>query len=118
MGAFFFLAAEPFAHIFTKDESVARLAVSYLRIMAISEPLLGLGMVLTGALQGAGETMKPALLTAVTFWAFRLPMAWFLAIFLGYNTVGAWVAMSATTALGGILSVWLYKQDSWKQIRV
>lgn len=118
MGALFFVAAHPFARLFTSDPQVLELAVSYLRIMAISEPLLGVGMVLTGALQGAGETTKPAIVTAITFWVFRVPTAWLLALRLGFNTAGGWWAMSLTSMLSGLLTIWLFRQDGWKRVRV
>lgn len=118
MGAVFFLAAEPFAAVFTHDPRVLPLAVSYLRIMAISEPMLAFGMVLTGALQGAGDTVRPSVLTALTFWGFRLPAAYVLALALGYNTAGAWVAMAATTFVGGALTIQLFRDGRWKRISV
>ena len=118
MGALFFVAARPFVHLFTSDPYVAALAVSYLRIMAISEPMLGMGMVLTGALQGAGDTTRPAIVTLITFWAVRLPLAYLLALPMGYHTPGAWFAMSASTILSGILSIIIFRRDSWKKIRV
>jgi putative MATE family efflux protein len=118
MGVVFFLAAEPFSHLFTKDPTVLRLAVSYLRIMAISEPMLAFGMILTGALQGAGDTLRPTILTGINFWIIRLPAAWFLALYLHLNANGAWIAMAGTTILGGFLTIWLFKQDSWKKIKV
>jgi putative MATE family efflux protein len=118
MGAIFFVAADPFARIFTRDETVLPLAISYLRIMAISEPMLGVGMVLTGALQGAGETKIPTIITAFCFWIFRLPVAWYLAIHLRLDAPGAWVAMAATTILSGILTWILFRQGKWKTIKV
>ena len=118
MGILFFLAAEPFVNAFTRDPQVAKLAVSYLRIMAFSEPFLGVGMVLTGALQGAGDTKRPAILTALTFWGFRMPLAYVLAVPLGLQTTGAWYSMAATTILGGLLCIALFKSDSWKRIEV
>ena len=86
--------------------------------MAISEPMLAVGMVLTGALQGAGDTTRPAVVTFITFWAFRLPLAWLLALPLGYHTPGAWFAMSASTVLSGVLSIIIFRRDSWKKIKV
>lgn len=118
MGVVFFVAAEPFARFFTRDRVVIHLTVQYLRIMALSEPLLGMSMVLTGALQGAGDTLKPALVTLITFWALRLPAAWLLAVRLGYNTLGAWVAMSASTAASGVLTALLFRNGYWKRTRV
>jgi putative MATE family efflux protein len=118
MGAIFFLAAEPFARLFTHDPHVVPLAVSYLRIMALSEPLLGCGMVLTGALQGAGETVQPTIVTAVAFWVVRLPLAWLLALKLAHNASGAWIAMATTTCFAGIWTILLFRSGRWKSKRV
>lgn len=118
MGLLFFVAAEPFARLFTSDPQVLPLAVRYLQIMAISEPMLAFGVVLTGALQGAGETVKPTILTAISFWVFRQPLAWLLALHFGYNTVGAWVAMAASTVLGGVMTILLFRSGSWKRVKV
>jgi putative MATE family efflux protein len=118
MGAVFYVAAEPFARVFTNDPTVLRLAVSYLKIMAFSEPMLAFGMVLTGGLQGAGDTLRPTVVTAITFWVFRLPAAWMLALVLGLHATGAWIAMSATTILGGILAIMLFRDGKWKRVRV
>jgi putative MATE family efflux protein len=118
MGIVFFVGAGWFADLFTNDVTVHRLAVSYLRIMAISEPLLAVGMVLTGALQGAGDTMRPTIITAFSFWLFRIPAAWLLAMTLGYNAAGAWVSMAATTILGGVLTWAVFRAGAWKRTKV
>jgi putative MATE family efflux protein len=118
MGVVFYVLAEPFARVFTHDPAVVRLATDYLRIMAISEPALALGMVLTGALQGAGDTLRPTVATAVTFWVFRLPMAWSLALGLRMQAHGAWIAMCASTILGGVITTYLYRSGKWKTVKV
>ncbi len=120
MGAVFFVFARPFAHLFVHDwrSPVIPLAVSYLQISALSEPFLAFGMILTGALNGAGDTKSPAWLSVVTMWLVRLPLAFFAAHVWGYGAVGAWWAMAASTVLGGIGALWLFKQGHWKQTQV
>jgi len=118
MGIVFFVLAEPFATIFSKDPAVVRLATSYLRIMAISEPMLAFAMILTGGLQGAGDTVRPTVATAISFWGVRIPLTWFLALRAGYGATGAWVAMSATTILSGIFAIMLFRDGKWKRIKV
>lgn len=113
MGLLFYVAAVPFAGLFTRDPSVLRIAVSYLRIMAISEPMLAFGMILTGALQGAGDTIRPTVATAISFWLLRLPLAWLLALHLGYGSSGAWIAMACTTIVGGLFAIALFRDGKW-----
>ena len=115
MGAVFFVFARPFAHIFTHDPRVVPLAVAYLRIAAVSEPFLALGMILTGALNGAGDTKAPAWAAVVTMWGIRLPLAWLGIFGLGLGAVGAWWSLTISTCLNGLIALWLFKRGRWKQ---
>ena len=119
MGAAFFIYAEQFVHLFTRAPSVVPIAVLYLKINAISEPFLALAMILTGALQGAGETKIPAVLTFVSMWLIRIPLAWWLALSpAGYGAAGGWIAMSATTIVGGLLTTAYFKWGSWRSVQI
>ena len=114
MGAVFFVLARPFAHIFTHDPQVVPLTVAYLRIAAISEPFLALGMILTGALNGAGDTKAPAWAGIATMWGVRVPLAWLLIYGVGFGATGAWWAMTISTALNGLVALALFKWGRWK----
>ena len=128
MGAVFYFAALPFAHLFVRhgDGETAltgaqvaltvTLTVAYLRIAAFSEPFLGLGMVLTGALQGAGETISPTAITIITMVVIRVPLAFFLIARMG--PVGAWWAMSISTVIQGILTADIYRRGRWRSVQV
>jgi putative MATE family efflux protein len=118
MGVVFYVFADWFAGLFTQDVQVHALAVSYLRIMAFSEPLLAFGMVLTGALQGAGDTISPTVITVASQWLLRVPLAAYMALTLHMNTHGAWIAMSLSTAVGGLLTIALFRWGRWKKIKV
>jgi putative MATE family efflux protein len=115
MGGVFYVFATPFAHFFTHDPRVVPLAVSYLKISALSEPLLAFGMILTGALNGAGATKAPAAISIVTMWGVRLPFAYLLAHSWHFGTIGAWWAMAASTMLGGIATFFLFRRGDWKR---
>ncbi|GBC92462.1 putative FMN/FAD exporter YeeO [bacterium HR15] len=118
MALVFFLFAESFARWFTRDPQVIALAVAYLRINALSEPLLAFGLVLAGALQGAGDSLKAMLGTFLTQWAVRLPLAWLLAFGLGLDATGAWWAMALSSMFSGLLFIALFRRGGWKRVRV
>ena len=125
MGILFWIFAEAFARFFVPHlpvetaeraasvEATVGLIISYLRTAAWSEPFLALGMVLTGALQGAGETKSPAVLTVVTMLFLRVTLC-FAALHFGYGMIGAWWAMSFSTMVQGVATAWLFKQGAWK----
>lgn len=118
MAVVFFVFAEYFARLFTHDPQVIALAVAYLRINAITEPLLAFGMVLAGALQGAGDSMKAMVATFVTQWVVRIPLAYLMAFALGWDALGAWVAMAISSGFSGMLMMYLFKRGGWKKVRV
>lgn len=118
MAVLFFSLADWLPNLFTQDPNVQRLGADYLRINAICEPFLGLGMVLTGALQGAGDTGRPTFITFFTMWVVRIPLGLYLMFVIHQNTHGAWIAMSATTILGGLMTASLFRSGKWKRIRV
>jgi len=118
MGIVFYIFAEPIVSIFADSHEVVILAAQYLRFQAFSEPFLALGMILTGALQGAGETRWPAVITVVSMWVIRIPATYLLALKLGYGATGAWMTMMGSTAIGGILVTLLFWWGRWKHVRV
>lgn len=118
LGLMFILFAYPIARVFTNYPDVLPLAAQYLQLNGISEPFLALSMVLTGALQGAGETRLPAWATIATQWVFRLPFTYLLAVTLREGAFGAWVSMSVTTILGGLVVLYIFKISKWKEMMV
>lgn len=118
MALVFFCLAKPLTLLFTHDATVLRLGTDYLRINAFSEPFLGISMVLVGALQGAGDTIRPTWITFFTMWIVRLPLAYLLMFTLHLNTHGAWLAITATTIIGGLMTTSLFRSGAWKKIKV
>ena len=57
--------ATPLSTIFSSDPAVIEQAANMLRIVAISEPLFGVSIVLSGALRGLGDTRFPLAISLV-----------------------------------------------------
>ena len=118
LGAALFLGAEPFAEFMSKDAKTVEYTVDYLRINAISEPFLAVGMILAGALQGAGDTRTPMWISLFTNWVVRLPLAWVLSLQLHQGPMGAWIAMTVSVVIMGALQAWRFQSGSWVKTRV
>jgi MATE family multidrug resistance protein len=113
-GLTFYLGAEPFARLFTQDPVVVKIAADYLRIAALSEPFLGITMVLNGALQGAGETKVPMTATFGAQILFRLPLAYVLALPLAWGANGAWWGMTISMFVQSAIVIALFKRGTWR----
>lgn len=73
---------------------------AYLRINAIAQPFIAIGMISDGALRGAGDS-KPALFaTIIGGWFFAIPLAYYFGIIRNFGVVGIWWAL----VLGSVAS--------------
>lgn len=130
MGVLFASFAEPIARIFIQHnggetgvqgglvDQTIQLTTSYLHIALWAEPFLALGMVLTGALQGAGETASPTRVTLLTMVLFRVPVGWFVLYHTPFGIPGAWWVMTTSTILQGICMVIIFRQGRWRRVEV
>jgi putative MATE family efflux protein len=111
----FLIFAPELSHWFVKDPTQMELATSYLRIIALTEPMFAIALVLTGAHQGAGDTVRPMWVALVTSWFMRVPAVWLFAVGLRLNADGAWWVMSLTQAVHGAAMIWLFRSGAWKE---
>lgn len=89
-------------------------ASELIRWLCFTEITFAYSMVTIGAMQGAGDTLRPLWITIVTLWVVRVPLTFLLAWGTPLGATGAWIAMSASQALQGILSVIAFRQGRWK----
>ena len=118
MGVVLYFAATPIALAMSNEPGTVRYTADYLRINALAEPFLALGMVLTGALQGAGDTKTPMWFTLICNWLIRIPIAYILALLLNMGPNGVWSAMVVSIVIQGFLIAWRYQSKGWLDLRV
>jgi Na+-driven multidrug efflux pump len=118
MGVLLFAFAQPLAQVMSKDPVTLIYTRQYLQINAFSEPFLALSMILSGALQGAGDTRTPMWITIFTNWVMRLPLAWVLAVNFHFGPCGVWLAMAFSVVISAILTLWRFQSRRWLQTKV
>ncbi len=101
---------------FSPSEEVRRLASLYLVLAGFSEVGLGLAMVTSGALRGAGNTKIPFYVGASSLLLVRVTLSLTLAGVLG--PLGPWLAMFLDVYIRGIILAVLYKKYFHKLARV
>ncbi|MCX7799026.1 MAG: MATE family efflux transporter [Fimbriimonadales bacterium] len=114
-----FLLAGPITSILVPDNQwMADEAVSLIRWLCVTEIGFAYGVVLTGAMQGAGDTVRPLWLTIVSLWFLRIPMVFLLALPLGLGPTGAWIAMGVSQLLNGVFCALVFRTGRWKTQKV
>lgn len=114
MGLAFVLFARPIVAFFSSDSAVLAYGTDCLRVVAFGFPLYAYGMVLTQAFNGAGDTATPTAINIGVFWLWEIPLAYLLAIPLGYGPDGVFLAITiAFSTLAGV-SALLFRRGRWK----
>ena len=100
-----------------KDWQVLAETTRYLRVTMLSEPFMALSVILGGCLQGAGDTKGAMLVIVSALWIIRLPLAYLLAVVLGYGAFGVWLAMVISMCVQGIAMTIRFRKGRWKEVR-
>lgn len=108
----------PILRVFTNDAGVLREGASYLRIVGLSYIPLAFMFTIVGVLRGAGDTVASMIVSFITLWAVRLPLAILLAYTVGWGVQGAWASIAFSTLLGAVLNYLYYLTGRWKKFVV
>ncbi len=93
-------------------------ALTPMRIMGICTPIIAVGMILTQALFGAGNTRYVMLVELVLHFLCLVPLAWFLGITMGFGLIGIWSAAVSYVLLLCTAMVWKFARGDWKHIKI
>ena len=110
----FVLLAGPIISIFTSDPAILPWGTACLRIVSVGFVFYAYGMVLSNALNGAGDTWTPTILNAVCFWVWEVPLAWGLSRLSGLGPRGVFVAITVGFSTLALLSAWVFRRGRWK----
>jgi putative MATE family efflux protein len=102
------------AGLFTNDPDVLRYGTSCLRILAIGIPMYAVGMIVTQALNGAGDTITPTVINFLCFWVLQIPLAYWLATSLSLGPNGVFWAIVVSETLVTVLGVTVFIRGRWK----
>lgn len=114
----FYLFAPQLAALFTDTAAVQEMVVQVLRIIAFFQPFLGLVLIMTSALQGAGDTKFPMITTLIGIWGIRIGVGYTLAVVWGFGLVGVWSAYALDLVIRGLLLLFRFARGRWQTIEI
>jgi Na+-driven multidrug efflux pump len=114
----FMLFARPIVAFMNRDLSVESYAVLALRIMSLGYIFYGVGMVVTNAFNGAGDTKTPTLINIFGFWLFQVPLAYLLALAMHLGPKGVFIAIVLTETGITIAGIIIFRKGRWKKVKI
>jgi putative MATE family efflux protein len=110
--------AGPMVRVFDDNPAVVATGTAYLRITSLFHILAALSIVLGRALQGAGDTVAPMVMTIIGLWIFQVPLAIVLPRFFAVPTDGIWWSVAVTLTVHGVITAWWFGRGTWKAKQV
>ena len=114
----FYAAAYPIVRLFSDNPVVVARGAEALRIICVGYAAVSYGMVVGQSFNGAGDTRTPLFINLGCYWALQIPLAYFLAVPLGWGPAGVYVAIAITFAVAAVVSVLLFRRGRWKTVQV
>jgi putative MATE family efflux protein len=110
----YLLFSTQLAGLFTTKEEVLAVAAQGLWVIALGYVFFAVGMVLTQAFNGAGDTKTPAWINTGVLLCLEIPLAYLLAFPLGLSHLGVFIAIAACHSLHAVVSLYFFKKGKWK----
>lgn len=118
VGICYLIFAPSLIRIFTDNPQAIQSGALALRIIAGGYVFYGWGMVLTQAINGAGDTRTPTLLNFIFFWMVGMPLAALLALHLGWGQTGVYWSIFTSESCMALAAMWVFRRGRWKTVKV
>jgi len=118
MGIFFMLYPLQLIHGFTKDAEVIRVTVPVLRMVGAFQIFDACRVILSHALQGAGNVLWVMFAETSINWFMLVPLAYVLGKYMEFGLMGAYISLVMYMVILSFVMGWKFKQGEWKKTRV
>ena len=115
-GGALFLSAPLLMGLFSNSEMVITLGTRILRMVAVSEPLYGVSIIVEGMMMGVGRTRTPFVYNIIGMWCIRIVGTFICIRVLGLGLVAAWGCMIAHNVLLFALYLISFVRGTWNPL--
>ncbi|WP_111669959.1 MATE family efflux transporter [Algoriphagus litoralis] len=110
----YLIFSQQLAGFFTDIPEVQSVAAQGLWVISIGYVFFAVGMVLTQAFNGAGDTKTPAWINTGVLLGMEVPLAYFLAFPMGMKYLGIFIAIAFCHSFHALVSLYFFKKGKWK----
>jgi putative MATE family efflux protein len=114
----YLLFASSLAGIFTDIPEIQAIAAQGLQVIACGYVFFAIGMVLTQAFNGAGDTKTPAWINIGVLWFMEIPLAYLLAFTFELEYLGIFIAIAFSHSFHSIVTLFIFRRGKWKTMKV
>jgi multidrug resistance protein, MATE family len=118
-GIFFFVGRNSLIGVFTDDPEIIRLGALFLVFAAVYQFFDAMYIVYNGALRGAGDTLVPAVATAVLCWGITVFGGFAIATYrTDWGPAGPWTAATIYGVILGLFMFIRFRRGGWRRIHL
>ncbi len=119
VGIIIFLFAKQISSIFIPGEPETILSSAlFIKIIALTFGFIGIQMSLNGLFRGSGNTMISMILSIISLWVLRFPLAYILSNHTSLAEIGLWVAFPSANVIAALITIIWFIKGTWKQKRI
>lgn len=90
-------------------------SVLFIKIMALSFWFIWIQMSLNWLFMGSGNTIISMILSIISLWVLRFPLAYILSKHTNLAEIGLWIAFPITNITAAFISIIWFTRGTWKQ---
>ncbi len=113
---FYYVFADQLIWFFDPSGASVTTGASYFRTVAPFYIIMAVSIILSFALNGAGDTKKPMYATLVSMVMIQIPLGYYLPQHFGLGITGIWIAVIIGIIIQAVLLTMMYKNGSWKRV--
>ena len=113
-----FFGSELIVSFFTTQPEIQSFAIQALRIISAGYIFYGIGMVMTNAFNGAGDTVTPTWINFIAFWLLQIPLCYTFAKLLNWGPVGVYWGIAISESMLAVIAIFIFRRGKWKTVQI
>lgn len=114
----YILFSHPLIALFSADPRVIRIGEEFLNFVSFGFVFMALSIVLARAMQGAGDTITPMVITGICLFALRIPLMILFSQKMSLATNGLWMGIMVSTIAQGLIVAFWFGRGRWKHKKI
>ncbi len=110
--------ARPLLALLGSSAKVIEIGILLLRITAPGLLFAAVGIILSRAINGAGDTVPPMVITLIGLWAVQVPVAYVLSQYTALGVNGVWLSGPAAGLVLMLLTIAYFASGRWKHKKI